>query len=75
MKGMLNKLQILSEALISLAYLEQSACQQDKRTEAYVIPVSASLSKIRYFDDVLVPTYNLPIKKDGRYSNIIGKLN
>lgn len=73
-KNIVQKMERLSDALISLAYLEQERCQEARAKNTFVIPVSAAIMKIKALDEALVPTYSLPVSKTRNYSNIIGKL-
>lgn len=70
--SLVRKMETMSEALINLAYLDQSKCQATKETEKYNIPYTEPIMKIKGFGEVLVPTYSLSVNKSGNYTNIIG---
>lgn len=71
-RSLVMKMETLSEALISLAYLDQAKCRATAVKEKYNIPPTAPIMKIKGFGEVLVPTYSLPVNKSGNYTNIIG---
>lgn len=66
----INKLQQLSLALIDLAYYQDP--NYDPKRKEYNIPRSQKIMKIRNFDNILLPTYNLKVKPSQNYNNIIG---
>ncbi|KAJ8933927.1 hypothetical protein NQ314_013683 [Rhamnusium bicolor] len=67
----INKLQQLSQALIELAYYKDVHTASSRKKE-FNIPRSQKITRIQNFDDILLPTYNLPINKSCDYSNIVG---
>lgn len=68
----ISKLEQLSQALIELAYYKDS--NADDKQKVFKIPRNQKIVKIQNFDDILLPTYNLPVSKTCNYSHIIGKL-
>lgn len=62
----IEKLQFLSEALIELAYHPIARDRQNS------IPKTMKVMRIKNFDNVLVPTCNLPVNKAKNYADIIG---
>lgn len=68
---LISKMEKLSEALMQLAYLEQSNCQVSKKNQ-FKIPTNCAITKIKNFEDVLLPTFNLKVKTNADYTNIVG---
>lgn len=70
LKRIVDKMVLLSEALIELAYYSDSGGGVRNEVD---IPAGLKIRKINGFDDVLVPTYSLPVSKNNKYDNIVGK--
>lgn len=70
-KEIITELEFMCEALIELAYLKQEDCKNIKTT-TYEIPRRAKLRSIKNFSHILLPTLQIPIKKNCNYDDIIG---
>uniref|UniRef100_A0A6P7GUN9 Serine/threonine-protein kinase ATM n=1 Tax=Diabrotica virgifera virgifera TaxID=50390 RepID=A0A6P7GUN9_DIAVI len=67
----IDRLNQVSRALINLAYFKHPKGNSDRKKE-YDIPRTQNITKIENYDDVLVPTYQLPVSIKKDYSNIVG---
>ncbi|XP_018573379.1 serine-protein kinase ATM [Anoplophora glabripennis] len=66
----INKLEQLSQALIELAYYHDS--NADDKQKVFKIPRNQKIMRIQNFDDILLPTHNLPVSKTCNYSSVVG---
>ncbi|KAK4874732.1 hypothetical protein RN001_014092 [Aquatica leii] len=71
LKRIIEKMEIVSKALMHLAYIEENDCETARKKE-FLIPLSCQVSKIKNFDDILLPTHTLPVQKNCNYTNIVG---
>lgn len=69
--NIIENMEKLSTALISLAYLDSKKCTERKKQ--LIIPKNELINSIRHLDDVLVPTITIDVRKNCNYDNIIGK--
>ncbi|XP_068082647.1 serine-protein kinase ATM [Anabrus simplex] len=65
---LLKKMEQVSIALISLAYLQV----KNTKAESHKVPESEPISKLRDLNSVLIPTLSIPVKVNCQYDNIIG---
>ncbi|CAH0564566.1 unnamed protein product [Brassicogethes aeneus] len=63
---LVDKMDKVAKALIELAYYKA------ERKSDFSIPSSLKLTRIRSFDNVLLPTVTLPVSKSNNYENIVG---
>ncbi|GLV35047.1 telomere fusion [Carabus blaptoides fortunei] len=68
--NIIENMEKLSTALISLAYLDWKKCTERKKQ--LTVPRNEPINSIKRFDDVLVPTITIDVKKNCNYDNIIG---
>lgn len=66
----IQNMQLLSTALVSLAYADASKCTKSAR--GYTVPRNEPIKAIRNFDNVLLPTINLAVRKNCVYNGIVG---
>lgn len=66
--NLIKKMEFLSEAVIELAYLKND--NSDDGT--FRVPKRCKILKIEDYDNVLLPTYTLPVSKSGDYKGIVG---
>lgn len=69
--SLIRSMQKVAEAVIEMAYYE---VKRERTVVEYTIPTNLKIRKLGNVEHVSVPTYNLPIKINKDYSNIIGKL-
>ncbi|XP_008191052.1 serine-protein kinase ATM isoform X2 [Tribolium castaneum] len=67
LSNLIERMEFVSEAVIELAYYKNTSDDG-----SYKVPKRCKIRKIQNYDDVLVPTYNLPISKFSTYSKIVG---
>lgn len=66
----ITNMELLSTALISLAYLQSNSCSN--RNGKFTIPRTEKIKSIKNVQNVAIPTVNVPIKKNCDYTNIVG---
>lgn len=69
----IKNMELLSTALISLAYLPKEKCSLNKKQQM-IIPRTEKIRMIKNMQNVLMPTISLPVRPNRNYSNIIGIL-
>ncbi|XP_044756174.1 serine-protein kinase ATM isoform X2 [Coccinella septempunctata] len=67
LKGIIIGLEIVSDALVELAYMASK--EKSRKCE---IPKRSKIASIKNFPTVAVLTHNLQIRKNGKYDDIVG---
>lgn len=71
MADLVERMQLMVDALVQLAYLP--VVDRDKTNDGHLIPSNCKIRRLKNLDNVLVPTYSLPVRVNCDYSDIVGK--
>lgn len=63
----------VADALIQLAYYEPQGKDGRRDGHSCNIPRILKITKLKDMDNILLPTYNLTVRKNCDYSNIVGE--
>ncbi|KAK5640688.1 hypothetical protein RI129_009235 [Pyrocoelia pectoralis] len=71
LKFIIEKMEMVSKALIHLAYVDQDQCKVNENKD-FIIPSKCPITKIRSLENILLPTHILSVQKNCDYSAIVG---
>lgn len=74
LSSIIEQMEFTAEALIQLAYKDHEACQKTQNGKNYTIPGNLKIQKIKNYSNMLLPTYELPLRKNCTYDDVIGKI-